>query len=148
MNHTLKTVLTTTVLTLPAAFGSEQFDESANQLASADARAVVAFDSDSEQLTYVTRALPTFAPTTSTLGRFESDLSIIGRVIGYSTLECFKVGFLDRKDVSNVGLVSSGFNAFAQPVLDRAKAWQQTNVIPKLLQSAPFDPKAIAICSL
>jgi hypothetical protein len=127
MNHTLKTLLTTTLLTLPTAFGSAEH--------------AGAVDSDSEQLTYVTRALPTFAPTTSTLGRFERDLPIIGRVVGHRTFESFEVGFLDMKNVSNLCLVSSGFNAFAQPVLDRAKAWKQTNIIPKLLQSAPFDPE-------
>jgi hypothetical protein len=123
MKYTLKALLTTTLLTVPTAFGSAAHPDEGGRLEAVHASAVV---------------VAATARPALTVDRLPID---IGLVAGCRTREGFIVGFLVAKDVSNLSRVSRRFNAQVQPVLDQAKAWQRTNVILKLLQSAPIDPE-------
>jgi hypothetical protein len=136
MKHTLKTLLTTTLLILPTAFGSAAHPDDAARLDAAHAGAVVVTATARPALTIA--RLPIEAMMRVTGGVTRS----FDKTTGAHLPKKLVVGFLGAKALSSLCRISRRFNRPIQPILDWAKIWRQTDVIPRLLQPAQSTPFA------
>lgn len=125
MKHTIKSLLITSVLTLPTVLGAaDQLTESTDS-------------PNTTALTCVTADKQDAKRPKSTLAITPIEVRIA--IIGYSDPE-FTLRFLDVHAIAALALTSKKWNNFAQCMLNAIRTWGQTNFIPRLLHNHSLNP--------
>ncbi|QOL20466.1 hypothetical protein [Candidatus Bodocaedibacter vickermanii] len=119
MTHTLKSLLITSMLTLPSVFATSD----------------TLLETESDGNPTVTTTVATVAPSQSTLLRLA--VAPIHLIVG-QIHTTFDMGWLNGQDVADLALISKKFNTLAQPVLNAIK-WRSFLVPRILLQTT--DPQ-------
>jgi hypothetical protein len=129
MKHTLQSLLMTTVLTLPTAFGSEPLSASTDPTTAAAAA-----------VTTQSSIVTTSQRPQSTLDRFP--VGVANQISGCAVKSSsgITLDFLDLKNVYRLARVSRNGGEVAQPMLTALNIWRHSNVIPRLLQGTLDTP--------
>ncbi len=133
MKHTLQSLLMTTVITLPTAFGSEPFSGFEDESTTVEQSSIVTTSQRPRSILVLPPEL---------LRKFSGEVvKENSKEVAEQLSECavqssrgITLGLLDLKDVCRLALTSTNWHKIAQPVLTALNIWRHSNVVPRLLE--------------